>query len=668
MNQFEEKIKKERKQAFKRRLISSGLGIILIIVLSFFILVSRGIDIKISPEEAINNSKIQITEGYGLVFGKKVYSITSNITLIVRSEGFKIYKNRFNLNLISESIEILLEELPGNLSIEIFPKHSDHKILLNNKNLKNKDLILIENLVGIYQLSITNPYFISYDSEIIISPGESKKLKINLDKMNILTNFNTRPLNAKIFINDLYEGVTPLKKNMKSGQYKLKIEKNGYTSLTKDLNLYAEKETIDFDYELKLVPGKLVINSKPSNSDIYIDNTFIGKGNTISILSHGEHLINILQDGFYPINENIFVTTNKEIIKNYNLKEMLGSVLFSSSPSSEIFIDGVSYGYTPKRIVLRSIQKKVEFKKENYRTFVSSIISDSKIEKKVSTVLLTETQARLKEAKKIIQTSLGGKLKLFVPNKLTLGAPRSDPGQRANEVIRNVSLTRPFYIGINLITNQEFQLFRNNNVKDNNPITSINWYDAVRFCNWLSKKDGFEEVYLFRNKKYIGINKSANGYRLPTESEWAWVARYANKDSKNINRFAWGNNSKVKKGFGNLAGEEVKNLNDDFIKNYTDRFKKLSPVGSFKPSKSGIYDLTGNAHEWTHDFYELLSFDVSKGINELDRIGPNNGSGHVIRGSSWRSSSLTELRLTFRDKAINGEDDISFRVARWIGE
>ena len=80
-------------------------------------------------------------------------------------------------------------------------------------------------------------------------------------------------------------------------------------------------------------------------------------------------------------------------------------------------------------------------------------------------------------------------------------------------------------------------IFINNNIKDNNPITSINWYDAVKFCNWLSKKDGFEEVYLFKNKKYIGINKGANGYRLPTESEWAWVARYANKDSKNIEHY-----------------------------------------------------------------------------------------------------------------------------------
>ena len=74
----------------------------------------------------------------------------------MRSEGFKIYKNRFNLNLISETIEILLEELPGNLSIEIFPKHSEHKILLNNKDTKDftdnhKDLVRRKNISIIFQ-------------------------------------------------------------------------------------------------------------------------------------------------------------------------------------------------------------------------------------------------------------------------------------------------------------------------------------------------------------------------------------------------------------------------------------------------------------------------------------------------------------------------------------
>ena len=103
-------------------------------------------------------------------------------------------------------------------------------------------------------------------------------------------------------------------------------------------------------------------------------------------------------------------------------------------------------------------------------------------------------------------------------------------------------------------------------------------------------------------------------------------------------------------------------------KNYKDSYNKLSPVGSFRRSASGLFDLTGNVHEWMHDYYELLSFDVAKGIDEKDRIGPNFGSGHVIRGSSWRSSSLTELRLTYREKSDSGLDDLGFRLARWIGE
>ena len=45
------------------------------------------------------------------------------------------------------------------------------------------------------------------------------------------------------------------------------------------------------------------------------------------------------------------------------------------------------------------------------------------------------------------------------------------------------------------------------------------------FCNWLSKKEGFQEFYIFKGNKLISVNKTSNGYRLPTEAEWEYISK-----------------------------------------------------------------------------------------------------------------------------------------------
>ena len=85
-----------------------------------------------------------------------------------------------------------------------------------------------------------------------------------------------------------------------------------------------------------------------------------------------------------------------------------------------------------------------------------------------------------------------------------------------------------------------------------------------------------------------------------------------------------------------------------------------APVGSFRPNRNGIYDLGGNVAEWTHDFYE-----IPKKQPVINHLGPQNGQYHVIKGSSWMHGTLTELRLAYRDYALDGREDVGFRVARY---
>ncbi len=153
---------------------------------------------------------------------------------------------------------------------------------------------------------------------------------------------------------------------------------------------------------------------------------------------------------------------------------------------------------------------------------------------------------------------------------------------------------------------------------DDFPITNITWEDAVQYCNWLSKKQGFTPVYTRRGPRYV-CNFKANGFRLPTEAEWEYAARGGNK-SENY-RYAGGNDL-------DLISWNVLNSEG-----------RPHAYGSKYPNELGIYDLTGNVWEWCWDFYNKDHFRAIKKNPMIDPNfrGPIQGEKHIVKGGSWDS-------------------------------
>jgi formylglycine-generating enzyme required for sulfatase activity len=116
-------------------------------------------------------------------------------------------------------------------------------------------------------------------------------------------------------------------------------------------------------------------------------------------------------------------------------------------------------------------------------------------------------------------------------------------------------------------------------------------------------------------------------------------------------------------GSGNYAGSEAKFLNARQLQNYTDPNAATAQVGEYRPSSLGLYDIGGNVREWMHDFYIIHTGGL--GTVPVDPMGPTSGTTHAIRGSGWRSASITELRLAYRDEGVEGADDVGFRVVRY---
>lgn len=192
--------------------------------------------------------------------------------------------------------------------------------------------------------------------------------------------------------------------------------------------------------------------------------------------------------------------------------------------------------------------------------------------------------------------------------------------------IHSVRLSN-FYMGKHNVTFEEYDRFCQSTNKSlpkdegwgrgNRPVINVSWFDAIEYCNWLSKLDGYTPVYRIDNdgntRTVEVVDWEANGYRLPTEAEWEYAARGGNRNEK------WA---------GTSSKQELYKYSNCFEKGKgRDRFEYTAPVGSFSPNDLGIYDLSGNVFDWCFDWYNE---DYSFPNNKNNPKGPNDHSGTAI--------------------------------------
>ena len=117
-------------------------------------------------------------------------------------------------------------------------------------------------------------------------------------------------------------------------------------------------------------------------------------------------------------------------------------------------------------------------------------------------------------------------------------------------------------------------------------------------------------------------------------------------------------------GSGNLPDESARGQAPVYIPRYNDGFARLAEVGRFEANAAGLHDLAGNASEWTHDVYDPKPPEADRA--ETDSMDTRPARWHVVKGPSWRSGTLSELRPAWRAGRDGSREDLGFRIARYV--
>ncbi len=582
-------------------------------------------------------------------------------------------------DLEDQSFTFELIKLPGYLNLTtdaLTPAH----VWINEEPVSPAPLTRYQLRPGSYDLVVRAPRYHDYQTSLEIEGGEVEQtLVIAMEPAWAEVAIASSPPGATLYVDGDPVGETPLTAEIIEGSRQLELNLDGYKPWRSRLEVEAGQNLALPEVALAKADNLIEVASIPGGASVTVDGEYRGQTPMQLALQAGRNYRIGFAKAGYATNERIFdVVEGDDARLTVRLAPVLGSVRVEGTPAeAEVYVNDVFQGRINDQFELPAHPHRVEVRAEGYEPFATSVTPNPEQQQRIAVALTSFDAQRAARMPDVLVSRTGYRLKRIQPSGIfRLGSPRREQGRRANEFLRQVQLSRPFYIGLTEVTNAEFKAFNpshDSGVADRHtlalkdqPAVRVSWDQAARYCNWLSQRDGLPPAYREVDGRMVPVTPMTTGYRLPTEAEWAYIARYEGRSGGAALRYAWGASMPPPPGVGNFAGIESQGVVPRPLTNYTDEYPATAPVGKFPPNPLGLYDLDGNVREWMHDYY--LIHTGSLGDIPVDPLGPDAGETHVIRGAGWRSGSITELRLAYRDDGAEGRDDVGFRVARYAEE
>jgi formylglycine-generating enzyme required for sulfatase activity len=266
--------------------------------------------------------------------------------------------------------------------------------------------------------------------------------------------------------------------------------------------------------------------------------------------------------------------------------------------------------------------------------------------------------------------------------EFVMGSPATERGRNADETQHHVRIPRRYAIATTETTNEQFMRFlvavpdfatrwkaattarfgdpprfAQYSRTPDSPQVGVSWYDAARYCNWLSEQAGIPKsqwVYPDAIDGAQGIDLPADylhrtGFRLPTEAEWEYAARAGTTTSRHF-----GDDDRMLAKYAWYDGD-------------TNR-ERVFPVARLLPNQWGLFDMLGNAWEWTFDRRQPYPSDERLTEDVEDReLHVSNDVARTRRGGSFAYESFTARSAHRGDTTYfpnQTRDGVGFRVAK----
>lgn len=649
-----------------------GVGLAVLLLSSYLLFSAKSVQFDIEPAEP---DGFTIDGGwFRLPIGDRVLLRKGNYTVGVRKQGYYDIEQSFVVgDEQSMTVNLRMRKKPGRLLVVVDPA-VDAVVTVDEGQVGKAPFGPIELEPGPHAVRVEAERFLPFTGIIEMAGlDQLENFNVQLVPRWADVRIESEPPGATIFAGDEEVGVTPATIELLEGSHEVSLSKEGFSAW--DGTVVAAPNVAQQLPLITLDPAdaRLIVNSIPRGANVTVNGRYRGQSPiTLSLAPNVDYDIGLSKAGYGVTRRSFRLESNASESVTVDLSARLGTVTVNVTPEdSTVYVDGRARGKGKTTVRLSSAPHEIEVRRQGHVTWRRTVTPRPGYPQTLTATLRSLEAVAQDSIARTLKSPAGQTLRRVEPATFSMGASRAEVGRRANEVIRPVTITRPFLISIHEVTNKEFAEYRANHDSgtsihpslgaDNNPVANVSWADAVQYCNWLSQREGRTPAYRAEFGVWVPVYPLTDGYRLPTEAEWALAIRYGGQ--KQPSKFPWGANWPPPAEAGNYADRTAIELVPSILPAYDDGYASTAPVGSFKANALGIFDGGGNVAEWVNDFYTVPTPGVT--TPAVDPTGPDRGTSHVIRGSSWRHAGVSELRLSYRDFSSEPRADVGFRVARF---
>lgn len=645
------------------------LGIVALVAAGvlWFIFTATAISVRTDPKVA----DVTIEGSMPAVrFGDRVLLRRGDYLVRAQQPGYKPAQLRIKVtDAPNQQFALELAKLPGKLRVDV---PAAARVTVDGKEIGNAPGEF-EVAAGRHKVAITADRYQPFSAEVDVEgAGKSQTFTPKLVPGWGDVTIKSEPAGAQLLVNGEVRGVTPLTTQIMAGNHPVELRLQGFKPWTTDLQVKANEPLALGPIKLGLPDGRLAVRSEPAGASVSVAGVYRGQTPLeLELRPDIQHSIVLTRPGYEAATRQVSLGAGENRNLSVPMAGVFGEIAVRPQPvDAQVFVDGRLQGAGNRTLRLVATTHEIEIRKTGFVPFKASVTPRPGVPQSIEATLLTAEQTRIAATPPTARSKSDQSLRLMPIGRFTMGSPRREPGRRANEAQREVELKRGFYISVNEVTNGQFRRFKSEHRSgivgqhtldlDNQPVVGVTWEEAALYCNWLSQQEGLTPAYEKKGESLVAVSPVTNGYRLPTDAEWEWAARYEGPGK--LRRYPWGDVLPVAPRSGNYADVTARLIVQDVIPEYDDGFAATAPVGKFPPNGLGLHDLGGNVAEWVHDYYTV---SADAGQVAVDPTGPAEGKQHVVRGSSWKQAGVTDLRLSARDFGDGARNDVGFRIARY---